>query len=113
MQKRDGISTNVLAISSELTLNSDTCGLCFRRIVKTEEADPVSMLCVDKPLPRFGTVSSWSTTYGPQRASFQRRREADDFDFSGFKRIQIVSKVSNHTIKEIWELVRSYIEDFS
>jgi hypothetical protein len=113
MQKPDGMPTNVLIIYSKLTLNSDTCGLCFRCIVETEEADPVSMPCVDKPLPRFGTVSSWSTIYGPQRANFQRRREADDFDFSGFKRIQIVSKVSNHTIKEICELIRSYIEDLS
>jgi hypothetical protein len=104
MQKRDGISTNVLAISSELTLNSDTCGLCFRRIDGIEEVDLVSMPCVDKPLPSF---TSWSATFGPQRANSQRRREADDFDFSGFKRIQIVSKVSNPTIKEICELIRS------
>jgi hypothetical protein len=113
MQKLDGISTNVLIIFSELTLNSDTCGLCFRRIVETEEADPVSMPYVDNPLPRFGTVSSWPTRYGPQRANSQRRREADDFDFSGFKRIQIVSKVSNPMIKEICEMVRSYIEVLS
>jgi hypothetical protein len=106
MQKPDGMFTNVLMVSFELTLDSGKCGLCFRRVVEIEEVSPVSMPSTETPLP-----SSWSAFFGPQPATSQKRREADDFDFSGFKRIQIVSKGLKSTVEEILELLRSLTQN--
>jgi hypothetical protein len=74
-----------------LTSHSDACGLWFRRIVEIEEVDAKLKPWEHKPLPDFSTVFSWPT-FRPQLAGSKRRREADEFDFSGFKRIRIVSK---------------------
>jgi hypothetical protein len=107
MQKPDGIFTNVLIVSSELTIYSDTCGLCFRRVVEIEEGDPFSTpFYTETPLP-----SSWTTLVGPQTAYSQKQRGADDFDFSGFKRIQIVFKILRFPIEETCELVRLLVQD--
>ena len=104
MQKPDGISTNLLMVSSELTLYSDTCGLCFRPVVEITEFDLASMLHTEEPL-----LPSWTTSFGPQPTNSQWRREVD-FDFSGFKRIQIVSPVLKFTTKEIHELSRPLVQ---
>lgn len=80
----------------KLTLSSDTCGLCFRRIVEIEEVDPKPTPPTPKPWlnkPTFGTVS-FKPMFGPQLVELKRRRGTDDFDISGFKRIQILSKES-------------------
>jgi hypothetical protein len=99
--------TNILIVSSELTLHSDTCGLCFRHVVGIEEFGPVSNgPCTELPLP-----SSLSTLFGPQSANSQRRREADDFNFSGFKRIQIVSNVLKLTVKASCEFLSLRLQD--
>jgi hypothetical protein len=85
----------VSLVAPKLTPYSDTCGLCFRRIVEIEEVDPKPTPATPKPWldkPTFGMVSFKPGTFGPQPAKFKRQRESDDFDISGFKRIHIVSK---------------------
>jgi hypothetical protein len=84
------------AHSFKLTSYSDTCGLCFRRIVEIEEVDPKPTPPAPKPWldkPTFGTAS-FKPTFGPQPVKLKRRRDEDDFDITGFKRIQILSKES-------------------
>jgi hypothetical protein len=88
------MSSNFLLTALQLTPCSDTCGLCFRRIIEIEEVGPKPTPPAPKPWldkPTFGMVS-FKPTFGPQPAKLKRRREADDFDISGFKRIQILSK---------------------
>jgi hypothetical protein len=77
-------------------LCSGTCNLCFRRIVEIEEVDPKPTPAAPKPWldkPTFG-MASFRPTFGPQPATPKRRRETDDFDISGFKRIHITSRES-------------------
>jgi hypothetical protein len=86
----------VLPVASKLTPYSDMCGLCFRRIVEIEEVDPKPTPPASKPWldkPTFGMVS-FKPTFGPRPAKPKRRRETDDFDISGFKRIHILSRES-------------------
>jgi len=80
-----------LLVAPKLTLHSDTCGLCFRRIVEIEETD----LKPTPPAPeRWLDIVSFEPKSGPKLPASKRKRVADEFDFSGFKRIHIVSRVS-------------------
>jgi hypothetical protein len=76
----------ILLIAPMMILHSDTCGLCFRRIVEIEESGPTSMPepCSDMPSSRL--------EFMPKLSASKRRREAYDLDFSGFKRILIFHK---------------------
>jgi hypothetical protein len=77
-----------LLIAPKLTLHSDTCGLCFRRIVEIETLDP-------KPTPSAPEPRSDIPSFEPEPSPLsERRHAADEVGFHGFKRIRIVSKES-------------------